>query len=142
MNHAVSTTGEPRPRYALPEPDHSTNYGRVPTPDQMQPSGTAKDVPARMNRLSGIKTRLNLDPTHAGPMKEKTKTNWEHFHNNLFTINLHNEGHRADLRGNKTGKIYNDQIKTHAILLKGGATHSDENKPRCMAKDPRSQRGR
>ena len=52
----------------------------------MQPSGTAKDVLARMNRLSGIKTRLNLDPNHAGPMKEKTKTNWEHFYNNLFTL--------------------------------------------------------
>ena len=42
-------------------------------------------------------------------------------------------------RENETGKIYNDQIKTHAILLKDGATHSDthsdENKPRCMAKD-------
>ena len=36
---------------------------------------------------------------------------------------------------NKTGKIYNDQIKTHVILLKDGTTHSDENKPRCMAKD-------
>ena len=44
--------------------------------------------------------------------------------------------HRAYLRGNKTGKIYNDQIKTHAIPLKDGATHSDENKPRCMAKGP------
>ena len=52
----------------------------------MQPGGTAKDVPARMNRLSGIKTRLNLDPNHAGPMKEKTKTNWEHFYNHLFTL--------------------------------------------------------
>ena len=52
----------------------------------MQLSGTAKDVPARMNKLSGIKTRLNSDPNHAGPMKEKTKTNWEHFCNNLFTL--------------------------------------------------------
>ena len=53
----------------------------------MQPSGTAKDVPARRNGLLGIKTRLNLDPNHAGPMEEKTKTSWEHFYNYyLFTI--------------------------------------------------------
>ena len=73
----------------------------------MQPSGPDKNVPARMNRLSGIKTRLNSDPNHAGPMKEKTKTNWKFIYNQLTK-----EGHRADLRGNKTGKIYNDQIKT------------------------------
>ena len=53
----------------------------------MQPSDTAKDVPARRNRLLGIKTRLDLDPNHAGPMREKTKASWEHFYNNyLFTI--------------------------------------------------------
>ena len=53
----------------------------------MQPSGTAKDVPARRNRLLGIKTRLNLDLNHAGPMREKTKASWEHFYNYyLFTI--------------------------------------------------------
>ena len=59
---------------------------QLPTLDRMQPSGTAKDVPARMNRLSGIKTRLNLDLNHAGPMKEKTKTKWEHFYNHLFIL--------------------------------------------------------
>jgi len=87
INHAVSTTREPRPRYALPEPDHSTNY-QLPTtfPVRMQPSRPAKDVPARMNRLLGINTRLNLDPNHAGPMDEKTKTSWEHFYNYLFSI--------------------------------------------------------
>ena len=52
----------------------------------MQSSGTAKDVPARRNGLSGIKTRLNLDSNHAGPMQEKTKASWEHFYNYLFTI--------------------------------------------------------
>ena len=38
------------------------------------------------NGLSGIKTRLNSDPNHAGPMEEKTKTSWEHFYNDLFTL--------------------------------------------------------
>ena len=38
----------------------------------MESSGTAKDVPARRNGLSGIKTRLNSDSNHAGPMEEKT----------------------------------------------------------------------
>ena len=52
----------------------------------MQSSGTAKDVPAIRNGLSGIKTRLNSDSNHAGPMEEKTKTSWEHFYNYLFTI--------------------------------------------------------
>ena len=53
----------------------------------MQTSGTAKDVPARRNGLLGIKTRLNLDPNHAGPMEEKTKASCEHFYNYyLFTI--------------------------------------------------------
>ena len=52
----------------------------------MQLNGPAKDVPARMNRLSGIKTWLSSDLKHAGPMKEKSKTNWEHFYNDLFTI--------------------------------------------------------
>jgi len=50
-----------------------------------------------MNRLSGIKTRLNLDPNHAGPMKEKTKTNWEHFSNDLFTLGK--EKHVAQEQG-------------------------------------------
>ena len=37
--------------------------------------------------MLGIKTRLNLDPNHAGPMEEKTKASWEHFYNYyLFTI--------------------------------------------------------
>ena len=75
--------GRPCPnRITLP----TTVEYQLPTPDRMQPSGTTKDVPAIMNRLSGIKTRLNLDPNHAGPMMEKTKTNLEHFCNNLFTI--------------------------------------------------------
>ena len=61
--------------------------GSLPTtfPDRMQSSGTAKDVPARRNGLLRIKTRLNLDPNHAGPMREKTKASWEHFYK-LFTI--------------------------------------------------------
>ena len=63
----------------------------------MQPSDTAKDVPARRNGLLGIKTRLNLDPNNAGPMREKTKASWEHFHNNyLFTIS--EEKHVAQQR--------------------------------------------
>ena len=135
----------------------------------MQPSGTTKDVPARMNRLSGIKTRLNLDPNHAGPMMEKTKVNWEHFYNNLFTIKrgkicgtgnrfigcvmqgkersvvrqftaTYKRRHRPDLRGNKTGKIYNDQIKTlmqfYLKTVPHTQMHTDTNKPRNMAKDP------
>ena len=54
----------------------------------MQPSDAAKDVPARRNGPFGIKTRLNLDSNHAGPMREKTKASWEHFCNNyLFTAN-------------------------------------------------------
>ena len=106
----------------------------------MQPSGTAKDVRAGMNRLSGIKTRLNLDPNHAGQKKEKTKTNWEHLYNNLFTLSeeihvvqvqvywcvmqgkeerdvvrqflqqLTKENTEQTCRENYTGKIYNDQI--------------------------------
>ena len=52
----------------------------------MQSSATAKDVLARRNGLSGIKTWLNTDPNHAGPMEEKTKMSWEHFYNYLFTI--------------------------------------------------------
>ena len=37
--------------------------------------------------MLGIKTRLNVDSNHAGPMREKTKASWEHFYNNyLFTI--------------------------------------------------------
>ena len=52
----------------------------------MQPSDTAKVGPARRNGPLGIKTRLNLDLNHAGPMREKTKSSWEHFYNNyLFT---------------------------------------------------------
>ena len=39
----------------------------------MQPSDTAKDVPAKRNRLLGIKSRLNEDSDHAGSMEEKTK---------------------------------------------------------------------
>ena len=118
----------------------------------MQPSGTAKDVSARMNRLSGIKTRLNLDPNHAGPMKERTKTNWEHFCNNLFTLNeeihvvqeqvywcvmqgteercsatilqqLAKEDSEQTCRENNTGKIYNDQI-TYTLLLIRQAPHT------------------
>ena len=71
-NRIIPTTGE----YQLP-----TTF-----PDRMQPSGPAKDVPARRNGLSGIKTRLNLDPNHAGPMEEMSKASWEHFYNYLFTI--------------------------------------------------------
>ena len=53
----------------------------------MQPSGTAKDLPARRNELLGIKTRLDLDSNHAGPMREKPKASWEHFCNYyLFSI--------------------------------------------------------
>ena len=52
----------------------------------MQSSGTAQDIPARRNGLSRIKTWLNSDPNHAGPMEEKSKTSWEHFYNYLFTI--------------------------------------------------------
>ena len=70
---------------------------QLPTPDRMQPGRTAKDVPAGINRLSGIKTRLNSDPNHAGPMKEKTKTNWEHFYNHLFTLG--EEKHVAQEQG-------------------------------------------
>ncbi len=52
----------------------------------MQSSDTAKDIPARRNGPLGIKTRLNLDSNHAGPMREKTKASWVHFYNNyLFT---------------------------------------------------------
>ena len=50
----------------------------------MQPSGTAKDVPARRNGPLRIKTWLNLDSNHAGPMREKTKGSWEHFYNNYL----------------------------------------------------------
>ena len=53
----------------------------------MQPSDTAKDVPARRNGTLAIKTRLNLDSNHAGPMREKTKASWEHFCNNYLFIN-------------------------------------------------------
>jgi len=63
----------------------------------MQPSGTAKDVPARRNGLSGIRTWLNLDPNHAGPMEQNTKTSWELFHNYLFTIG--EEKHVAQEKG-------------------------------------------
>ena len=36
--------------------------------------------------MLGIKTWLNLDSNHAGPMREKTKASWEDFYNNyLFT---------------------------------------------------------
>ena len=53
----------------------------------MQPSDTAKDVPAIRNGSLGIKTQLNLNSNHAGPMREKTKASWEHFYNNyLFTM--------------------------------------------------------
>ena len=63
----------------------------------MQPSDTAKDVPAGRNGPLGIKTRLNLDPSHAGPMREKTKASWEHFYNNyLFSISK--EKHVAQQR--------------------------------------------
>ena len=45
----------------------------------------------------GIKTRLNLDLNHAGPMREKTKASWEHFYNNyLFTAS--EENHVAQQR--------------------------------------------
>ena len=63
----------------------------------MQPSDTAKDVPARRNEPLGIKTQLNLDSNHAGPMREKTKASWEHFYNNyIFTIS--EEKHVAQQR--------------------------------------------
>ena len=45
----------------------------------------------------GVKTWLNLDSNHAGPMREKTKASWEHFFNNyLFTISK--EKHVAQQR--------------------------------------------
>ena len=63
----------------------------------MQPSDTAKDVPARRNGPLGLKTWLNLDPNHAGPMREKTKASWQHFYNNyLFTAS--EEKHVAQQR--------------------------------------------
>ena len=63
----------------------------------MQLSDTAKDVPARRNGPLGIKTRLNLDSNHAGPMRKKTKASWEHFYNNhLFTAS--EEKHVAQKR--------------------------------------------
>ena len=63
----------------------------------MQPSDTATDVPAGRNGPLGIKTRLNLDSNHAGPMREKTKASWVHFYNNyLFTAS--EEKHVAQQR--------------------------------------------
>ena len=63
----------------------------------MQPSNTAKDIPARRNGALGIKTQLNLDSNHAGPMREKTKASWEHFYNSyLFTAS--EEKHVAQQR--------------------------------------------
>ena len=60
-------------------------------------SGTAKDVPAGRNGPMVIKTRLNLDSNHAGPMRENTKASWEHFYNNyLFTAS--EEKHVAQQR--------------------------------------------
>ena len=53
----------------------------------MQSSGPAQDVPATIVRLPGIKPRLNLDPNHAGPIQEGTETDWEHFCDDLFTVN-------------------------------------------------------
>ena len=58
-----------------------------------------------MNRISGIKTRLNSDPNPAGPMKEKTKTNWEHFYNNLFTINLQKKDTEQTYTGIKQARF-------------------------------------
>ena len=63
----------------------------------MQPSNTAKDVPARRNGPLGIETQLNLDSNHAGPMREKTKASWEHFYNYLFTTG--EEKHVAQEKG-------------------------------------------
>ena len=47
--------------------------------------------------MLGIKTRLNLDSNHTGPMRGKTKASWEHFYNNyLFTAS--EEKHVAQQR--------------------------------------------
>ena len=95
INHAVYPPGN----HALgtPCPNRITLPDRITFPDQMQPSDTAKDVPARRNGPLGIKTRLNLDSNHAGPMREKTKVSLEHFYNNyLFTAS--EEKHVAQQR--------------------------------------------
>ena len=84
-NHSVLATGDSRPRHVFLEPGHATDCGRVPTSDYQLRVGcsraeTAKAVPARINELlSGKKPRLNSDPDHAGPNKERTETSWEHF---------------------------------------------------------------
>ena len=50
----------------------------------MQPSDTAKDVPAKRNGSLGIKSRLSSDSDHAGSMKERQKRAGNISHN-LFT---------------------------------------------------------
>ena len=75
-NHAL---GMPCPnRITLPTTDYLSGSDAV--------ERHCQDVPARRNGLSGIKTRLNSDSNHAGPMEEKSKTSGEHFYNYLFTI--------------------------------------------------------
>ena len=51
INHAVSTPGKPRPQYALPELDHSTNYGRVPTTNDQLRIGCSQAELPRTYRL-------------------------------------------------------------------------------------------
>ena len=144
----------------------------------MQSSGAAKAVPAKMSRLTGIKTQLNSDPNHAGPMKERMEMNWEHFYNHLFTIKrgkicgtgnrfigdvmqgkmrercsatilqqLTNEDTEQTCHENKTGKIYNDQIKTLMQFYLKTAPHTQMHTQTKINPDvwPRtfcSQRGR
>ena len=47
--------------------------------------------------MLGIKTWLDLDLNHAGPMREKIKVSWEHFYNNYLFI-ISEEKHVAQQR--------------------------------------------
>ena len=98
----------------------------------MQSSGPAQDVPATIVRLLGLKPCLNSDPNHAGPMQEGTETDWEHFCDDLLTVN---EDTKQDNANMQARNIYNDPKTLIQFYLKTGPhadTHTNEKKHRVL----------
>ena len=71
------TTREPRIQYALSEPDHSTGSDHLSGSDEAERH--CQERTGEKERTVGNEDPAkNLDPNHAGPMREKTKASWEH----------------------------------------------------------------
>ena len=134
--HAISSTGDPRPRNVWSNRIYSTGSGKFtiltttlpPTfPARCSRAGPAQDVPAMIDRSLGMKPHLYSDPDHAGPNKERMETNWEH-----FQLCIYNKRQRQELT-----RIYKEYLQwwnnTYSVLLKRRAhtqTHTVKIKSR------------